>query len=172
MSFTLYGAVLLACFPFVAGQHNQKHVVLEMSATYAGDLECEFNSNAHPAGGKCYKILGPGGLGPCPGDPKTMKLCDTVAGCQWSPNMLPCKVLGLEDGKRRIEIDNSQFYAPNQPNILNLVVSLKAKSNDVCEIAMENTGGSLAPLVIYHAMAGPLNSCSMTGAATFNSTFY
>jgi hypothetical protein len=105
--------------------------------------------------------------------------------------MLACKTFPLQDGKRRIEIDNSQFYKPNVPNILNLMVAVKEKSNDVCEVALENTGGSMAPLYIYHAMAGPLNKCAMTGklvcatvcrmislsflykgAATFNSSFY
>lgn len=77
--------------------------------------------------------------------------------------MLGCKISPLADGKRRIEIDNSQFYAAGQPNILNLIVAVREKTNDVCEIAMENTGGTMAPLVIYHAMAGPLNNCAMTG---------
>jgi hypothetical protein len=155
--------LFLSLVCFVAAQHNQQHLVLAMSTTYAGDLSCEFNSNAMPAGGKCYNVTGGHLIGPCSGAPKTMKLCSTITGCQWSPNMLACKAFPLEDGKRRIEIDNSQFYKPNVPNILNLIVAVKDHSNDVCEVALENTGGNMAPLVIYHAMAGPLNKCAMTG---------
>ena len=68
---------------------QQTTVVLQMKTDYTDLLTCEFNSNALPAGGQCYAVPS---LGKCPGDPKTIGVCNAVKGCQWSPNMMACKV--------------------------------------------------------------------------------
>jgi len=101
-----------------------------------------------------------------------MDKCNSVTGCQWSPKMLACKVSALKNGKRRVDVDNI-FYAAGQPNIMNVILADKEKSNDVCEIALQNQDDASHehPLVIYYASAGPLNKCSMTGNATVDANF-
>jgi hypothetical protein len=45
-----------ACLAAGANAQAQKTTVeIDMTTPYSGELKCNFNSNSHPAGGKCYE---------------------------------------------------------------------------------------------------------------------